>query len=79
MTNSILDAAFGEIPRASLEADPAVCFVLDDKLRLLYCNPAWDRFATEDGATHPHSGIVAATPCPGLHLGRIAGLLPTAL
>lgn len=52
MTEAVLSAVFLEVPRASLEADTAVCFVLDEKLRLIYCNPAWDRFAEQNGAPH---------------------------
>jgi hypothetical protein len=52
MLESLLSGVFSEVSRARLEAEPAVCFVLDDKFRLIYCNPAWDRFARENGAPH---------------------------
>lgn len=39
----------GQNPWSRLEADPAVIFVLDRQLRILYCNAAWDRFAQENG------------------------------
>lgn len=45
------DALFREIPQAILDADPTVCFALDAQLRLVYCNPAWDRFALENGGS----------------------------
>jgi hypothetical protein len=32
-----------------LEEDPAVIYVLDENLRIVYCNEAWDRFAAENG------------------------------
>jgi hypothetical protein len=48
LDQSQLSSVFEEIPRATMEADPAVCFVLDEKLRLIYCNPAWDRFAMQN-------------------------------
>jgi hypothetical protein len=34
----------------TLEETPSVCYMLDDQLRLIYCNPAWDRFAEANGA-----------------------------
>ena len=33
----------------SLEKDPAVIYLLDRDLRIVYCNEAWDRFAAENG------------------------------
>jgi len=47
---ALVDAVFREVPKASLDAEPAVCFVLDEGLRLIYCNPAWDRFAGQNDA-----------------------------
>lgn len=32
-----------------LEKDPAVIYMLDRDLRIVYCNEAWDRFAAENG------------------------------
>jgi len=32
-----------------LEKDPAIIYVLDQDLRIIYCNQAWDRFAAENG------------------------------
>ena len=48
LDDSQLSSLFEEIPRATLEAEPAVSFVLDEELRLIYCNPAWDRFAEQN-------------------------------
>jgi PAS domain-containing protein len=50
LSEATLNPVFREISRESLDADPAVCFVLDEKLRFVYCNPAWDRFAVQNGA-----------------------------
>ena len=33
-----------------LEESPNVCYILDDRRRLVYSNPTWDRFAEENGA-----------------------------
>jgi hypothetical protein len=33
----------------NLEKDPAVIYMLDQGLRITYCNEAWDRFAAENG------------------------------
>ena len=35
-------------PRSSLEQDPAVIYWLDQELRIVDCNEAWDRFALEN-------------------------------
>jgi hypothetical protein len=48
LTELLRAAAFREFP--SLSTEPAVCFVLDEKLRIVYCNPAWDLFARRNGA-----------------------------
>ena len=32
-----------------LENDPAVIYVLDRNLRIVYCNESWDRFAAQNG------------------------------
>ncbi|MGJ5818425.1 PAS domain-containing protein [Paludibaculum fermentans] len=38
----------GALRRDRLEDDPAVIFALDNDLRIVYCNAAWDRFAREN-------------------------------
>ncbi len=52
MAASLQDSLFLEISETVLAADPTVCFALDQQLRLVYCNPAWDRFAVENGGSH---------------------------
>lgn len=37
------------LTRSTLETDPSIIYVLKDDLRIIYCNPAWDRFALENG------------------------------
>jgi len=44
-----LEALFADFPKVRLENDPAVIFALDAGLRLIYVNPAWYRFAAENG------------------------------
>jgi hypothetical protein len=39
-----------------------VCFALDEKLELIYCNPAWDRFAVQNGAPHLLAEKVLGAP-----------------
>ncbi len=39
----------GEIPAAALEQDRSVIFALDSALRIIYCNAAWDAFASANG------------------------------
>jgi hypothetical protein len=41
-----------DYPVSVVEADTAVIFCLDADLRITYCNPAWDRFAIENGGVH---------------------------
>jgi hypothetical protein len=33
----------------NLEADPSIIYLLQPDLRIIYCNKAWDRFATQNG------------------------------
>jgi hypothetical protein len=43
----------------ALFGSPAVSYILDSRqLRLMYCNPAWDRFAKANGAPQLTSGSV---------------------
>ena len=35
---------------SALQRSPAVSYILDSQLRILYCNPAWNHFATSNGA-----------------------------
>lgn len=37
------------VPTAVLERSPHPCFALTESLNICYCNPAWDRFAGENG------------------------------
>jgi len=45
-----VDLTESGIWRAAYSNDPAIVYALDPNLRLLRCNPAWDRFARENGA-----------------------------
>jgi hypothetical protein len=50
----LVSMALGSVGEASwlggdLENDTAIIYVLDRDLRIVYCNEAWDRFATENG------------------------------
>jgi hypothetical protein len=38
-------------PLAVLNASPHACYVVSELLDITYCNPAWDRFAREQGGT----------------------------
>lgn len=59
---SLISSAFREVSRDALQAEPAVCFVLDEKLRVIYCNPAWDRFAIANGAPYLCAEQTLGTP-----------------
>jgi hypothetical protein len=76
---SLLDALFREFPRSVLEADTAVCFALDEKLRLISCNPAWDLFATENGAPDLCAEMALGKSVLDAHVGRTSGYLPIVL
>jgi hypothetical protein len=39
----------GSIPLSTLEGSQDVCCHLNGELRITYCNPAWDRFALDNG------------------------------
>ncbi len=41
-----------------LEQAPAVSYILDSDLRFVYCNPAWDKFAVENGGPQLAGGRV---------------------
>jgi hypothetical protein len=41
--------------------DPAIIYALDDDLRLVRCNPAWDRFAHDNGAAELAGSRVLGT------------------
>lgn len=69
----MLNALFREVPRPVLEADTAVSFALDDKLQLIYCNPAWDRFAAQNGAPHLLAEKVLGVPVLRSTSGELCG------
>jgi len=39
---------FGQVTQ-NLDASTSIIYVVDSALRFVYCNPAWDRFASENG------------------------------
>jgi hypothetical protein len=43
---------------SALQRSPAVSYVVDSQFRILYCNPAWDRFASANGAPQLTSDAV---------------------
>ena len=38
-----------DIPLTVLESNPSTCYMLGAGLEITYCNPAWNRFAAENG------------------------------
>ena len=54
MSNS--EPSFGELSRNTVERSKDVIFMVDAKMRITYCNPAWDEFALANGGEHvvPH-------------------------
>jgi hypothetical protein len=47
-----VDSPVYEAASQWFEDDPSVVYVLDDDLRLAYCNRAWDEFAEHNGGAH---------------------------
>lgn len=47
--------------REAYQNDPAIIYALDKELRLVRCNPAWDRFACDNGAPELASSSVLGT------------------
>jgi hypothetical protein len=45
----------------ALDASPLISYVLNSSYRIVYCNAAWDRFATENGAPELTQGAVLGT------------------
>lgn len=52
--------AHGHLSRImnALQQSPVVSYILDSELRILYCNPAWNHFATSNGAPQLTSDAV---------------------
>jgi PAS domain-containing protein len=50
------ETSFGELSRNTVERSKNVIFLVDAKMRITYCNPAWDEFALANGGEHvvPH-------------------------
>jgi hypothetical protein len=70
---ALLNSVFGEVSRESLDADTAVCFILDADLRLIYCNPAWDRFSSQNGAPELRAENVLGMSAVHSTSGQLAG------
>jgi hypothetical protein len=47
-----VDSRVYEAAMKEFEDDPSVVYVLDEDLRLAYCNEAWDEFAEHNGGPH---------------------------
>jgi hypothetical protein len=45
----------------SVQESSDVCYLLDEDRRLIYCNPAWDRFASANGAARLTGDSVLGT------------------
>ncbi len=50
---------------SSFDRSEDIVCALDDALRIVYCNPAWDRFAAQNDGTACHSIQVVGTPLLG--------------
>lgn len=46
---------------SAIETSEAVSYILDPELRFAYCNPAWDKFAAENGAPELRADAVEGT------------------
>ncbi len=45
----------------ALDRSPAVSYILDSQFRIMYCNPAWSRFATLNGAPRLAGGLAVGS------------------
>lgn len=47
-----IKSVYGHLSRVMevLDRSPAVSYILDSEFRIMYCNPAWNRFAQSNGA-----------------------------
>lgn len=45
------DWPFSDFPRAEVDRSQDVIYLLNPELRIVYCNPAWDKFAKENGGS----------------------------
>lgn len=61
MFSPAVEKVFDEVPVRVLNSETAVCYLLDEKLRLNYCNQAWERFAVENGAPQLSGGQILGT------------------
>jgi hypothetical protein len=82
------DAGFdlsGSFDQATLDADGAVVYAMDAQLRLSYFNPAWRRFAADNGGTRlllrygPGTPVLDAIagPLRAFYARAFAGVLET--
>jgi hypothetical protein len=52
------DDLFSDLPRESVDQTSNVICVVDADLSISYCNPAWDRFALQNGGQSALSSLV---------------------
>jgi hypothetical protein len=50
------------LTRKNLEDDPSVIYFLNPRLRITYCNLAWDRFASQNGGQDLAREVVVGRP-----------------
>jgi hypothetical protein len=55
-----------------IESDPAIIFVLDRRLRIAWCNRAWNDFARANGGGSLHSDAVRGRPITDFISGSLA-------
>ncbi len=59
-TKNIVHGHLSGIMQA-LEHSPAISYIVDSDYRVMYCNPAWNRFAEANGAPHLTSHAVVGS------------------
>jgi hypothetical protein len=64
-----------DYPAFVVEADTSVIYCLDLNLAITYCNPAWDRFAMENGAKELCRPAVNWAQHPGVYQRSATQLL----
>ncbi len=67
-----MSSLFDDFPRVVMDSSPNVIYILDSRLRIVYCNPAWDKFALCNGgeratAAHVTGRVLFDFITPALH------------
>lgn len=63
----------------NVEADPSIIYMLNPELEIVYCNKAWDQFASENGGAGLSRGTVLGTPILDIVAGPLKAFYASGL